>query len=239
MFESFNTPLLHLGISSVLSLYAAGKTTGIVIESGHGTTCTVPIYEGHMLSDATNCINFGGQDLTTHLVTLLEKKGHSLTIHDHDIIHTEIKEKLCFVSANEQVLEKSRYELPDGYILKIGNEKFQCPEALFQPNGVHLLTYDSITKCDSDIRKEMYNSIVLAGGSTLFPGMKDRISLEMYYLAPAMKINVTISQHVVQHNQEVSCWVGGSMLGSLSLKPWITAKEYEEFGPSNVHRKCF
>ena len=63
MFETFNVPAMYLANQAALSLYSAGRTTGIVCESGDGVTETAPIYEGFSIPHAVNKIMIAGNDL--------------------------------------------------------------------------------------------------------------------------------------------------------------------------------
>merc|ERR1719145_467603 len=113
-------------------------------------------------------------------------------------------------------LEKT-YELPDGNVITVGNERFRCPEVLFQPQmigmeqeGIHKLTFQYIMKCDVDIRKDLYANIVMSGGTTMFDKNNTRVSKEMVALAPtSMTIKI-----VAPPERKYSVWIGGSILAS-------------------------
>ena len=250
MFDTFNVPAMYISMQAILSLYASGRTTGIVVDAGDGVTHIVPVYEGFAISHAIHRADIGGRDLTDYLRRLLRQRGYSLTSSAEKEIVRDIKERLCYVALDpekelklaEKVagIEKT-YTLPDGENLTIGAERFMAPELFFNPavsgseeSPLDDQIYNAIQQCDVDLRRDLYANIVLSGGSTMFPGLKERLHKELTELVPeTMEIKI-----IAPPERRYSVWIGGSILSSLKTfsKLWVTRKEYKEDGPTSVYR---
>ncbi|EFA84937.1 actin [Heterostelium album PN500] len=243
MFESFKTPALYLSVQQVLALYSSGHNTGLVMDSGDGVTYTVPVYEGTPVSNKIVRQEYGGRHLTNYMSQLLSDSG--VTFENNIVkeqVARDIKEKLSFVSMdfqNEDMEDKS-YTMPDGQIIGIKHQRSICPEALFDPSmldvpfqGIHQTIHKSYMACDIDIRGEISNTIMLSGGNTMFPGIKERLSKELTNLSTVKSIKV-----MALPERQNAVWIGGSIMASLSTfqSMWITKEEYLESGASVLQR---
>ncbi|EGW32164.1 centractin actin-related protein of the dynactin complex [Spathaspora passalidarum NRRL Y-27907] len=208
LFESFNVPCIYVSIQAVLSLYASGRTTGVVIDSGDGVSHVVPVYEGFSLPSSIKRMDVAGRDITEHLsFNLRRMSGINLQSSSELEIVRLIKESSCFISKDPTRDEKlyrvhyrtnapgdssdlfASYKLPDGHNIQLGVERFRAPEILFNPQlignespGIHELTSLAISKTDMDLRPILYQNIILSGGNTLLKNFGDRLLKELKQL---------------------------------------------------------
>ena len=219
----------------------------------------MPICDGYALPHAYTRLELAGRDLTDYLINILKQRGFTFASAADYRIVSAVKEKLCYVALDFDLEKRTasrlsssasgetekKYELPDGKIITLGSERFQCTEALFQPNllgvdspGIHEMCHMSVMNCDEDIRKDLYRNVVLTGGSTLFPGAEERMLKEMTRLVNGNDL-VKVTHPSV--DRKFSAWIGGSILSSLSTfkDMWISREEYNECGQTIVNRKCY
>jgi len=252
MFETFKVQNFYVSAQAVLSLYATGRTTGIVCDCGEAVSHTVPIFEGYSMPHAIQKVNLAGNALTDYLAHILCDPSSSIDLRKPEMRSTviRIKEELCTVSMdfdNEVDVfggKEKTFEMPDGSEITVHNQIIRCPELMFRPimnhlevKGLHELVHKTSMDCDVDVRKDLFGNIVMAGGTTMFPFMKERLQEDVQKkVAESVKVKVTAPPE-----RRVSAWIGGSILSSLEQfqAMWITKEEFVEHGVNIVNRNCF
>lgn len=242
MFETFSIPSVYIGTQAVLSLYATGRTTGCVINSGEGVTNIVPICENYVNNQAVQKIELAGQDITNFLQRIMRQAGYPLMTAKEKRILIEIKENNCYIATDfedEINLAKDISKIqkehiaPDGNKIIFGTERFTAPECLFNPSimgkelpSLHEALYEAINQSDIHYRKELFNNIILSGGNTLLPGLKERLSIELKKIIP----ETTDVRVIIPEDRAITTWFGGSLLGALpSFKDLaIKKQQYKE-----------
>ncbi|XP_015246111.1 PREDICTED: POTE ankyrin domain family member E-like isoform X1 [Cyprinodon variegatus] len=254
MFERFGVPFAYVAMQAVLALYAAGRTTGVVFDSGEGVSHSVPVFEGYGLPHAIQRFPLAGCDVTAQLKKLLQEQGVSMRTTAEEEIVREMKERCCCVALDYEAdmnperssCREMLYTLPDGQIITLGTERFRAPEILFKPEvigrdhyGMHESVFKSVLRSDIDLRRSFLSNIVLSGGNTLLPGLPERLQAEVKNLLPQdMRAAVRVTS---PKDRDFLVWSGGAVLANLSTfsSAWISQAEYDEHGPQIVFRKCF
>ncbi|KAL0241013.1 hypothetical protein GEMRC1_006249 [Eukaryota sp. GEM-RC1] len=259
MFEYFNIPRAQIFIQALLTLFAQGTHTGIVVDSGDGVTHLMPVYEGCLLDHLVKRIDIAGRDLTRYLMKLLLRQGYSLNrTNDFEAVR-DMKEKHCYCSVHPEIDASlaaettaliRHYDLPDGQKVTLDRERFEAVEPLFRPDligkevgGVGEQLFDLIHASPMDVRPTFYRSIYVSGGSTMFPGFPDRLENDLKTVYKerilkgvkdkSLKIKIEVGRSPQRMNHVFS---GASLLADLSKNRdefWIHKHEWEEQG---VHR---
>lgn len=252
LFESMRVPALYFSPPAVLSLYASGRTTGVVLDVGAGVTHAVPVYEGFALPHSVARSNVAGQAVTRHLQLQLRRSGLNFTTTAEADMVNQMKEQVCYLtptpvadetSAKEAMAAaKTQYQLPDGTAIALSSERYEAPSVLFDPTligseepGAADVLHHAIAKSDMDLRPKLYSQIVLAGGSTMTKGFGERLLGELRARAPA-HTQLRIAAPPERHH---SAYVGGSILASLATFPtlWVSRADYEENGNNVLHHR--
>lgn len=247
MFETYNVPSFYTQIPAILALFASGRTTGCVVDCGYNTSHVIPVYEGYSLPNNITRLDVRGKDMDEYLETKLYEQNNLEETYDTSHFR-RMKEECCYVSMDierEEDIPERSYEMPDGKRVYIKKERVCVPEILFGLSmrdnslhgGIHQATCQTISKCNEDLHRELFSNIVLAGGSTKFPGFRERMQKEVESFSPSnMKT-------AVYSFPEPDCmaWRGGAMFSSLSSfrNMWISREEYDEYGPGIISKICF
>jgi len=256
MFERYNFGGVYVAIQAVLALYAQGLSSGVVVDSGDGVTHIVPVYESTVLNHLTRRLDVAGRDVTRNLISLLLRRGYALNrTADFETVRA-IKEKLCYVSydlaldqklSEETTVLVESYTLPDGRVIRVGSERFEAPECLFQPHlvdveqpGIAEFLFNTIQAADVDIRSSLYKAIVLSGGSSMYPGLPSRMEKEIkqLWLTKVLqgnperlgKFKVRIEDPPRRRHM---VFLGGAVLANIMADKenmWVTKQEWEEQG---------
>ncbi|KAI4347161.1 hypothetical protein L6164_007999 [Bauhinia variegata] len=294
MFEKYNVPALFLAKNAVLTSFASGRATSLVVDCGGGSTIIAPVHDGYVLQKAVATSRIGGEFLTDCLMKSLESKGimikprysfkrkeirpgefqtvdldfpnttESYKLYSQRVIVSDIKECVCrapdtpYDESGYSNIPMTSYELPDGQTIEIGADRFKIPDILFNPSlaqtipgmenfaeiaptarGLPQMVIESINKCDVDIRRELFSSILLAGGTASMQQLKERIEKDLLEESPqAARVKVLASGNATE--RRFSVWIGGSILASLGSfqQMWFSKSEYDEHGASYIQRKC-
>ena len=249
---------------AALVLYTQGVETGIVVEIGESSTNIIPVYKGHGIPKLYRSLAIGGRSISSYLLKLLRLKGFQLNDEEDLEIGRQIKERVCYVAldptaeehlAIETTILKESFKLPDGTIISVGRERFGAVETLFQPsldncesNGLSDMIFEVIQTADIDCRADFYSNIIISGGSTLFPGLKERLQrdLTQRYINDVLGGNTSrllcwkpqiqapcYRQHLV--------FEGASLFGDFISdddKYWVSRKDYLLNGMQRVLDKC-
>ncbi|MFX0093580.1 MAG: actin, cytoplasmic 2 [Candidatus Hodarchaeota archaeon] len=244
-FETLNVPALCFRMSAFLSLYALRKDTGLVVDIGEDCTRIVPVCNGFPVIHTCERFEIGGRDISLQFRHTLNMRG----IRISNYLNTELKERLCYVALDfdrekrrfkHQHREK-QYMLPSGEVITIEEERLTAPEILFNPSeyyqfqnkvisedysSLDALIHKSIQNCNKKWHSILYENIVLTGGSSLFPGLKQRLEKEIIRKT-TNKVNILTPQQ-----RQILAWMGGTIIADRPefSKFWITKDEYEEYG---------
>ncbi|CCF58018.1 hypothetical protein KAFR_0D03700 [Kazachstania africana CBS 2517] len=272
-FESFNCAGLYIAVQAVLALAASWTSskvtdrslTGTVIDSGDGVTHVIPVAEGYVIGSAIKNIPIAGRDITLFIQSLLRERGET----DTSLRTAErIKQEYCYVCP-DIVKEFNKFDRnPDKFaqfivenqektqkkIVDVGYERFLAPEIFFNPEiassdfltPLPTIVDHTIQACPIDVRKGLYNNIVLSGGSTMFKDFGRRLQRDIKSIVnnriaqsellsgtKSTGVDVNVITHRKQRN---AVWFGGSLLAQTAeFKSYChTKKDYEEYGPEIV-----
>jgi len=256
MFETYQYDSMQVQTQAMLTLYAQGLLTGVVLDSGDGVTHVVCVYDGFVPEHLTKRLNLAGRHVTRYMIRLLQLRGYSFnSTADFETVR-QIKEDLCYVALDYKQERKlalettalvRKYKLPDGNVIKVGRERFEASEAMFRPEmagitgeGVANMIFNAISAADIDLRLEFFKHIVLSGGSTMYPGLPTRCEKDLKdrYLKEVLrgdkkrlhKFRLGIEDPPRRKNM---VFLGASVLGDIMKDRsdfWLDKEEYEEIG---------
>jgi len=296
MFEKNGVPALFLAKNPVLTSFASGKATSLVVDLGGQGTTVSAVHDGYALTKGFIRTPLGGDMLADCMLRHIEQQGTTIRpqysikrsqtgpdtwqVKDLDFPHTtasyraycrreivaDLNAAVCraseqkFLEADNANIPTMPYELPDGNTFEVGLERFKIPELLFQPElmstfpntqnlmgddktpmkGLHGLVLDAIGRCDVDVRKELYSGVLVTGGVSLIPNLRERLERELSDQVSSYTARVKVASPNPLVERKFSVFIGGSILASLGSfqQMWMSKMEYEENGAVLINRKC-
>jgi centractin len=240
-FEDIAIPAILITNPLRTTLLSTGKTTGTVIECGAQLSQVACFVNSHYTPYVQTCMN--GDDITRELMNLLNHNGYSFswTSHYDREVVDDMKTKMCCIAQNNDgQVESKTYELPDGNMVMLQNERTQAPEILFSKKfnyskNVQDAILDAWAACTGvgTFKQAVKSDVVFGGGTTRFSGFGDRLTTE---LNKCVNFDVTVTDADVAY-VKYSAWYGASMLASTNTDEWMTKEQYDEMGPIGlVHR---
>ncbi|CAO2816115.1 unnamed protein product [Amaranthus hypochondriacus] len=254
LFETFNVSGFYAAEQGVLSLYAVGRISGCTVDVGHGKIDIAPVIEGAVHHIASRRFEIGGLDLTKLLAQELGKSNPDVNLRMSDVERLKEKYSCCAEDelAYEKLLhncQKEQHTLPDGQVITVGRERYIVGEALFQPSllglealGIVEQLVHSISSVSSENHRQLLENTVLCGGTSCMRGFEDRFQKESSLSNSAIRPSlVKPPEYMPENIAKYSAWIGGAILAKVVFpqNQHVTKADYDETGPSIVHKKCF
>ncbi|XP_029773653.1 actin-like protein 10 [Suricata suricatta] len=252
LFEALAVPACHMASTALLALCSTGAFSGLAVEAGAGVCHATPVYAGHSWHKATFRLDVAGSTLSRYLRYLLVAACPDLP--EQALTRkaiTQLKKRCCYVSLDfEGDLQNADRHHPVSLCLSSGcsvclsSERFRCPEPIFQPRllgraepGLPALAFQALQRVPATLRTRLANNVVLAGGSTLFPGFTERLEMELEAQCRRHGYGALRPHLVASPGRGTAVWTGGSMVASLHSfqQRWITRPMYQECGSRLLH----
>ncbi|XP_020265998.1 actin-related protein 8 isoform X2 [Asparagus officinalis] len=240
-----NAPAVCAINQAVLALYAARRTSGIVVNIGFHVTSIVPIMQGRVMHDVgVEVVGLGALKLTGYLKELMQQRNINF-----ESLYTvrAVKEKLCYVAAdyNAELRKDTRAscEIAGEGLFNLSEERFQAAELLFQPQiggvlamGLHRALALCMDHCtEAELGDDgWFKTVVLAGGTACLPGLPGRLEKEVQKILPS-SVSEGIKVIPPPHGAD-SAWFGAKIVSNVSTfsEAWcITKKQFRQKSRKN------
>jgi actin-related protein len=242
--EKLHAPLVFVMRSAVLSAFASGRSTALVVDVGASATVVAPVFEGHALLRATRRSSpaLAGNGVTARLAEAIKVKDLRWA---EDCKHAMAKVwRDEFLRGFQESMASQgpvSYELPDRTKVMLGAERYQVCEPLFdEHDGLGPIIHQAVAACDASLRKAFLQEMLVVGGSSLLDGLAERMGGDMdWRMNRSFKPRVSAPGTAAE--RRFSSFVGGSVLAALGSfqQLWLSKQEYDEFGAARAVAERF